>query len=136
MLNWSRPSGPQRGGSAQHRHIWKPLLPPERMGSGGESGAGWRAGIIPTADQTTISSCLQLASLRRWGEVGAGGHRGKHLTGGWPPARLIIPRTLLAWPPAKAGGFLTNDEFEKKLNVSLLALMSARRSVIAPDTFG
>lgn len=31
-----------------------------------------------------------------------GRHRGNHLTKGWPPARLIIPRILLAWPSAKA----------------------------------
>lgn len=35
-----------------------------------------------------------------------------------------------------AKAFLPNDEFEKKFNVSLLALTSARRSVMAPDTFG
>lgn len=33
---------------------------------------------------------------------GEGGHRGNHLTEGWPPAWLIIPRMLLAWPSAKA----------------------------------
>lgn len=54
-----------RGGSGQHGNIWKPLLLAKWMGSGGESGARLRVGIITTPDQTTISSCLQLASVRR-----------------------------------------------------------------------